>query len=203
MAVPATEYCSFCGKSRAEVKHLIAGPAVFICDECSLLCADIVRTPRISGSPRDCPATVIEVRRRKDGTLDEIVAGKSSDDNALFVHLEQMDKQTFWLGVSNKGYRQVTWITARRNKLEVKSEMDSWPPLTDGKALLRRLLAIFNANRDRLVDQAEGRYALVHERDGITVHETYEGALAAGYGEYGPGEFLVKKIEQTDAPVRM
>jgi hypothetical protein len=37
-------YCSFCGKSQTEVKKLIAGPTVFICDECVELCAEIVRT---------------------------------------------------------------------------------------------------------------------------------------------------------------
>ena len=36
-------YCSFCGKSQHEVKKLIAGPSVFICDECIELCNDIVR----------------------------------------------------------------------------------------------------------------------------------------------------------------
>ena len=36
-------YCSFCGKSQHEVKKLIAGPSVFICDECIDLCNDIVR----------------------------------------------------------------------------------------------------------------------------------------------------------------
>ena len=34
-------YCSFCGKSQHEVKKLIAGPSVFICDECVELCMDI------------------------------------------------------------------------------------------------------------------------------------------------------------------
>jgi hypothetical protein len=37
-----TLYCSFCGKSQHEVKKLIAGPKVFICDECIAMCADIV-----------------------------------------------------------------------------------------------------------------------------------------------------------------
>ena len=36
-------YCSFCGKSQHEVKKLIAGPSVFICDECIDLCNDIIR----------------------------------------------------------------------------------------------------------------------------------------------------------------
>src|SRR5215467_2853431 len=39
---PKTLYCSFCGKSQHEVRKLIAGPEVFICDECVDLCIDIV-----------------------------------------------------------------------------------------------------------------------------------------------------------------
>merc|ERR1711988_204111 len=38
-----TLYCSFCGKSQHEVRKLIAGPTVFICDECVELCQDIIR----------------------------------------------------------------------------------------------------------------------------------------------------------------
>ena len=41
-----TLYCSFCGKSQHEVAKLIAGPKVFICDECVALCADIVRVEK-------------------------------------------------------------------------------------------------------------------------------------------------------------
>ncbi|MGA7768189.1 MAG: ClpX C4-type zinc finger protein, partial [Candidatus Sulfotelmatobacter sp.] len=37
-----TLYCSFCGKSQHEVRKLIAGPTVFICDECINLCKDII-----------------------------------------------------------------------------------------------------------------------------------------------------------------
>ena len=36
-------YCSFCGKSQHEVRKLIAGPSVFVCDECITLCNDIMR----------------------------------------------------------------------------------------------------------------------------------------------------------------
>ena len=39
----STLYCSFCGKSQHEVRKLIAGPNVFICNECVELCADIIR----------------------------------------------------------------------------------------------------------------------------------------------------------------
>jgi ClpX C4-type zinc finger/Glyoxalase superfamily protein len=42
---PQILYCSFCGKSQHEVRKLIAGPSVFICDECIGLCNDIVEEP--------------------------------------------------------------------------------------------------------------------------------------------------------------
>ena len=54
-----TLYCSFCGKSQHEVRKLIAGPTVFICDECVELCMDIIREENkscllyTSPSPRD------------------------------------------------------------------------------------------------------------------------------------------------------
>ncbi|MEZ5957978.1 MAG: ClpX C4-type zinc finger protein [Hyphomonadaceae bacterium] len=43
-----TLYCSFCGKSQHEVRKLIAGPTVFICDECVELCMDIIREEQTS-----------------------------------------------------------------------------------------------------------------------------------------------------------
>ena len=53
-------YCSFCGKSQHEVKKLIAGPSVFICDECISLCNDIIRdetgdTDSLSEAKSDLP----------------------------------------------------------------------------------------------------------------------------------------------------
>jgi ATP-dependent Clp protease ATP-binding subunit ClpX len=43
-----TLYCSFCGKSQHEVRKLIAGPTVFICDECVELCKDIIQEEKKS-----------------------------------------------------------------------------------------------------------------------------------------------------------
>jgi ATP-dependent Clp protease ATP-binding subunit ClpX len=64
----STLYCSFCGKSQHEVRKLIAGPTVFICDECVELCNDIIREETKAGiagkkdggvpSPRDICATL-------------------------------------------------------------------------------------------------------------------------------------------------
>ena len=47
-----TLYCSFCGKSQHEVKKLIAGPTVFICDECVELCMDIIKEENKSNTQK-------------------------------------------------------------------------------------------------------------------------------------------------------
>ena len=52
---PGTLYCSFCGKSHLEVRKLISGPTAYICDECVVLCVDIlidvVAEPKIKAVP--------------------------------------------------------------------------------------------------------------------------------------------------------
>ncbi len=82
----------------------------------------------------DCPKEIIEVRRRDDGTLDEIVAIN------CFVHLEQMNDTHYWLGITKDDYRQVAWIgVGADGKLVASSEMDDWPDpsftYTAGQAL--------------------------------------------------------------------
>jgi ATP-dependent Clp protease ATP-binding subunit ClpX len=61
-----TLYCSFCGKSQHEVRKLIAGPTVFICDECVELCMDIIREENKSSlvKSRDGIPTPKEIRSR-------------------------------------------------------------------------------------------------------------------------------------------
>src|SRR5260370_7366582 len=59
-------YCSFCGKSQHEVRKLIAGPSVFICDECVELCNDIIREEleekaQASGSHLPKPREIMDV----------------------------------------------------------------------------------------------------------------------------------------------
>src|SRR5207244_13263468 len=60
-----TLYCSFCGKSQHEVRKLIAGPTVFICDECVELCMDIIREENTSSlaKSRDGIPTPKELRK--------------------------------------------------------------------------------------------------------------------------------------------
>ncbi|VVT16769.1 ATP-dependent Clp protease ATP-binding subunit [Rhizobium sp. EC-SD404] len=78
-----TLYCSFCGKSQHEVRKLIAGPTVFICDECVELCMDIIREENKSSmvKSRDgvpTPQDIIKV-------LDEYVIGQQQAKRILSV----------------------------------------------------------------------------------------------------------------------
>ena len=80
----STLYCSFCGKSQHEVRKLIAGPTVFICDECVELCNDIIREETKAG-----------IAGKKDGgvpppaeifaTLNDYVIGQDRAKRVLSV----------------------------------------------------------------------------------------------------------------------
>ena len=78
-----TLYCSFCGKSQHEVRKLIAGPTVFICDECVELCMDIIREEtKASGLKTSegvqTPSEICQV-------LDDYVIGQSHAKRVLSV----------------------------------------------------------------------------------------------------------------------
>jgi ATP-dependent Clp protease ATP-binding subunit ClpX len=80
-----TLYCSFCGKSQHEVKKLIAGPSVFVCDECIELCNEIIRD--------ELPATVDAKAAKGDlptpselkWNLDNFVIGQEAAKRTLAV----------------------------------------------------------------------------------------------------------------------
>ncbi|EKE77733.1 ATP-dependent Clp protease ATP-binding subunit ClpX [Oceanibaculum indicum] len=78
-----TLYCSFCGKSQHEVRKLIAGPTVFICDECVELCMDIIREEHKSSlvKSRDGIPTPTEIRT----VLDDYVIGQAHAKRVLSV----------------------------------------------------------------------------------------------------------------------
>ena len=79
----STLYCSFCGKSQHEVRKLIAGPTVFICDECVELCNDIIREETKSAlvKTRDGVPTPSEINQ----VLDDYVIGQSRAKRVLSV----------------------------------------------------------------------------------------------------------------------
>jgi ATP-dependent Clp protease ATP-binding subunit ClpX len=77
-------YCSFCGKSQHEVKKLIAGPSVFICDECIDLCNDIVRD-EIAADPAGKEGSGLPTPKEIREMLDQYVIGQESAKKILAV----------------------------------------------------------------------------------------------------------------------
>ncbi|MSR12115.1 MAG: ATP-dependent Clp protease ATP-binding subunit ClpX [Gammaproteobacteria bacterium] len=77
-------YCSFCGKSQHEVRKLIAGPSVFVCDECVDLCNDIIRE-EIQEKDTDTGSRKLPIPEDIKRTLDEYVIGQESAKKVLSV----------------------------------------------------------------------------------------------------------------------
>jgi ATP-dependent Clp protease ATP-binding subunit ClpX len=78
-----TLYCSFCGKSQHEVRKLIAGPTVFICDECVELCMDIIREEHKTSLIKSGDG--VPTPREICGVLDDYVIGQSRAKRVLSV----------------------------------------------------------------------------------------------------------------------
>jgi ATP-dependent Clp protease ATP-binding subunit ClpX len=77
-------YCSFCGKSQNEVRKLIAGPSVYVCDECVELCNDIIREEEIAKQIPDSHNS-LPTPHEINGALDEYVIGQHFAKKALSV----------------------------------------------------------------------------------------------------------------------
>ena len=121
-----TLYCSFCGKSQHEVRKLIAGPTVFICDECVELCMDIIREEHKSTlvKSRDGVPTPKEICQ----VLDDYVIGQDRAKRVLSVAVHNHYKR---LNASAKG-----------NEVEIaKSNILLIGPTGCGKTLLAQTLA--------------------------------------------------------------
>src|SRR6187551_16278 len=81
----STLYCSFCGKSQHEVRKLIAGPTVFICDECVELCNDIIREETKGGLAGKGKDGGVPTPQDICGTLNDYVIGQDRAKRVLSV----------------------------------------------------------------------------------------------------------------------
>ena len=123
----STLYCSFCGKSQHEVRKLIAGPTVFICDECVELCNDIIREESKSAlvKTRDGVPTPVEICN----VLDDYVIGQSRAKRVLSVAV-------------HNHYKRLNHGSKSGNEVELaKSNILLIGPTGCGKTLLAQTLA--------------------------------------------------------------
>ncbi|MCK0152628.1 ATP-dependent Clp protease ATP-binding subunit ClpX [Alcanivorax sp. S6407] len=121
-------YCSFCGKSQHEVRKLIAGPSVFICDECVDLCNDIIRE-EVQEDTADTGGERLPKPDEIKETLDEYVIGQERAKKVLAVAVYNHYKR---LRSSGKG----------RDEVELgKSNILLIGPTGSGKTLLAETLA--------------------------------------------------------------
>ncbi len=122
-----TLYCSFCGKSQHEVRKLIAGPTVFICDECVELCMDIIREEVKSGSDKSSNKNVPSPKEIYE-VLNDYVIGQTGAKKVLSVAVHNHYKR---LGYSPK-----------KGDVELqKSNIMLIGPTGCGKTLLAQTLA--------------------------------------------------------------
>ena len=120
-------YCSFCGKSQHEVRKLIAGPSVFICDECVDLCNDIIRE-EVQEAENKGDSDTLPTPKEVKSTLDEYVIGQ--------------DKAKVVLSVAVYNHYKRLQFGERKGDVELsKSNILLIGPTGSGKTLLAETLA--------------------------------------------------------------
>ncbi len=131
-------YCSFCGKSQHEVKKLISGPSVFVCDECVDLCNDIIREEIDENSdPRD--TKTLPTPKDIKAHLDEYVIGQQKAKRILAVSVYNHYKRLL-----DFNQQKNPKIEDRKNNVELsKSNILLLGPTGSGKTLLAETLARF------------------------------------------------------------
>ena len=120
-------YCSFCGKSQHETRKLIAGPSVYICDECIDLCNDIIRD-EVQGEAPGAPSSERPIPSEIAAILDQYVIGQQKAKRTLAVAVYNHYKR-----LRHKGDKDDVELT--------KSNILLVGPTGSGKTLLAQTLA--------------------------------------------------------------
>src|SRR6187455_476988 len=121
-------YCSFCGKSQHEVRKLIAGPSVFICDECIELCNDIIREEGSTGEAARTDKNKLPTPHEIRHILDQYVIG------------QDLAKKILSVAVYNH-YKRLKTISKSDDVELAKSNILLVGPTGSGKTLLAQTLA--------------------------------------------------------------
>jgi ATP-dependent Clp protease ATP-binding subunit ClpX len=126
--------CSFCGKSQKQVRKLIAGPGVFICDECIELCNEIVQE-ELAAAPKQVEEIDLPKPRQIKGYLDEYVIGQEQAKKALSVAVYNHYKR-----IRSRG--TLTTAGKEHDQIEIaKSNILMIGPTGCGKTYLAQSLA--------------------------------------------------------------